>query len=91
MARRTVALRLEHGMYQLAVGECTLCHQIILPERQIRMEAIITLRWAMCPACRQRVGPEVQKRRWYQNGWLDFVREAGLRWRAGDKSFKHRP
>jgi len=82
--RRTAALRLEHGMYQLAVGECALCRQFILPDRQMSFDAIIKLRQGMCPSCRQRVGPATQKRQWYQIGWLDFVRRAGLRWRSGD-------
>jgi len=84
MTRRS--LDLQAGMYQLLAEECALCRQTILPDRQLPYKRITKLREAMCPSCRQPVSPGRQAKAWYQRAWLKFVREDGLRWKAGERS-----
>jgi len=79
-------LDLQAGMYQLLAEKCSLCRQTILPDRQLPFERIVKLRQGMCPSCRQTVSTKRQEETRYQRAWLLFVRDAGLRWKAGDRS-----
>lgn len=59
----------------LLVGKCKLCNQIILPDRQSPFNALLLLRYEMCPSCRQHVPRETMTWELYRRRWRQFVRK----------------
>jgi hypothetical protein len=77
------------GMYMLAAQQCKLCGQFILNERQKESRAawalIRTLKYGICPVCRQEVQDGIQIKLAYRRRWDTFMREFGRKWKAVPK------
>ena len=54
--------------------ECEICSQEILPERQLPLNAIVILDYAVCPSCRQSVSAVKQRDQNYRSKWRRFLK-----------------
>ncbi len=77
---------LRPALQMLAAQQCVLCRQFVLNERQknsrLAWALIRTLRYRVCPVCRQEVEDGIQIKLAYRRRWDAFMRKVGQKWKA---------